>query len=218
MTSTLIGLAVVWFVVVVSPGPCFLTVVQEATRGSRRNGVFGAIGIACGTVLWCLGSTLGLALLLSTWSWLAAGIRVVGAAYLAWLGVKTLISSLRPSCAPSQLPARLTRVAAREETVNVARSKWTALRTGFVVDMSNPKAAAFFTSLFAAFLPHGAPASAWVLPMIEVIAIEFLWYVGVVVLFSLGPIADAYQRGRRAIDFVVGSVYLGLSGKLALSK
>jgi len=69
-----------------------------------------------------------------------------------------------------------------------------------------------------AFLPHGAPPSAWVLPIGEVIAIELSWYLVVVFLFSLGPIADAYRRGRRAIDFVVGSVYLGLSGKLALSK
>ena len=221
MTSTLIGLAAVWFVVVISPGPCFVTVVQEATRGSRRNGVFCAIGIAGGTLLWCVGSALGLALLLSTWSWLAVGIRIVGAAYLAWLGVKTIMSSLRPSCeAPngSERPVRLTFLAARKETASVARSKWAALRTGFVVDMSNPKAAAFFTSLFAAFLPHDAAASSWVLPMIEVIAIEFLWYLGVAVLFSLDRIANAYRRGRRAIDFVVGSVYLGLSGKLALSK
>jgi threonine efflux protein len=221
MASTLIGLALVWFVVVVSPGPCFVTVVQEATRGNRRNGVFCALGIACGTVLWCLGSTVGLALLLSTWSWLAAGIRIVGAAYLAWLGVKTLMNSLRPSCEPartgSERTARLTLLGGRKQTVHLSRSKWASMRTGFFVDVSNPKAAAFFTSLFAAFLPHGAPVSSWVLPIIEVIAIEFLWYLSVVLLFSLGPIAEAYRRGRRAIDVVVGSVYLALSGKLALS-
>jgi threonine efflux protein len=225
MSSTLIGLALVWFVVVVSPGPCFLTVVQEATRGSRRNGIFCALGIACGTVLWCLGSALGLALLLSTWSWLSVAIRMVGAAYLAWLGVKAIVSSLRPSLGPlpepspessRSLPTRSS-VAAGKVPAHAA-TKWAALRRGLVVDLSNPKAAAFFTSLFAAFLPHGAPVSSWVLPMLEVVAIEFLWYVCVVVLFSLGPIAEAYRRGRRALEFVVGSVYLALSGKLALSK
>jgi threonine efflux protein len=221
MASTLIGLAVVWLVVVVSPGPCFVAVVQEATRGSRRNGVFCALGIACGTVLWCLGSSLGLALLLSTWSWLAVGIRIVGAAYLAWLGVKTLMGSLRPSREPApggSEPARLACPGARKQAAAVCRTAWASLRAGFAVDVGNPKAAAFFTSLFAAFVPHGAPASSCVLPIIEVIAIELLWYLGVVFLFSLGPIAAAYRRGRRAIDFVVGSVYLGLSGKLALSK
>jgi threonine/homoserine/homoserine lactone efflux protein len=100
----------------------------------------------------------------------------------------------------------------------VAHGHWAALRRGLVVDLSNPKAAAFFTSLFAAFLPHAAPPSAWVLPISEVIAIEFLWYLAVVLLFSLAPVADAFRRARRMIDFVVGWVYLGLGGKLALSR
>jgi threonine/homoserine/homoserine lactone efflux protein len=217
LASALIGLAVVWLVVVVSPGPCFLTVVQEATRGSRRNGAFCALGIACGTAVWCLGSSLGLALVLATWSWLAVGIRIAGAAYLAWLGVKALRSSLKPMRDPEGALERPL-VGARNQPEQVARSHWAALRRGLVVDLSNPKAAAFFTSLFAAFLPHGAPPSSWVLPITEVIAIEFLWYLVVVLLFSLAPVAAAYRRGRRVIDFVVGSVYLGLSGKLALSR
>jgi len=213
MTSSLLGLAAVWLMVVISPGPCFVCVVQAVTRGGRRNGVSCALGIACGTLIWCWGSALGLALLLSTWSWVSVAIRLAGAAYLAWLGLKTLAGSLTTS-----RPEASDGADRNPHSSAGVPSRWMALRRGFVVDLSNPKAAAFFTSLLATFVPPGTSLSVWAFAIVEVIAIELAWYLLVAMLFSLPQVVDAYRRARRSIDFVVGTVYLGLSGKLALSR
>ena len=89
-------LAAIWAVIVISPGPCFVATVQKATRGSSRDGVFVALGIATGTIIWCAGSLLGRAVLFATFSWLYQLVRLAGAAYLMYLGLKTIRHAHQP--------------------------------------------------------------------------------------------------------------------------
>jgi threonine efflux protein len=197
-------LAAIWAVVVISPGPCFVATVQQATRGRSRDGVFVALGIATGTIVWCAGSLLGLAVLFATFSWLYQLVRLAGAVYLMYLGLKTIRHAHQPLPAPGQ-GAAPTRPA----------SAW---RVGFLTDISNPKAAAFFGSLFAALLPVHAPL--WVLigAVMLVVVIEFVWYCLMAYLFARQPVVRVYRRAKRWIDYLTGGLYMLLGGRLALAR
>lgn len=132
-------LAVVWGAVVVSPGPDFVATMHFATTRSRRAALVVVAGIAIGTAIWATGALAGLALLLARASWLLDVLRVGGAVLLAWLGLRAIRHANRPVPAgAASMPAR-------------------PLRTGLLTDLANPKAALFWSSLFAALQPAHAP-------------------------------------------------------------
>lgn len=98
--TSFLALATIWALVVISPGPCFVAVVQQTTRGTRRHGVLTASGIAVGTIIWCLGSLLGLALLFTTFTWLYNIVRFAGQHIFSILVFKlfaVLIVHLQPN-------------------------------------------------------------------------------------------------------------------------
>jgi threonine efflux protein len=202
--STFVALATIWALVVISPGPCFVAVVQQTTRGTRRHGVLTASGIAVGTIVWCLGSLLGLALLFTTFSWLYNIVRFAGAAYLLYLGIQTIRHARRPLSTQS--------------TDMSVLSGWSAWRTGLLTNISNPKAAVFFGSLFAALLPASAPLWVIIVAVSLVVAIEFSWYCVAAYFFGLPTVARLYRRTKRWIDYITGGVYILLSGRLAFVK
>jgi threonine efflux protein len=197
-------LAAIWTVVVISPGPCFVATVQQATRGRSRDGVFVALGIASGTIIWCAGSLLGLAVLFATFSWLYQLVRLAGAIYLLHLGLKTIRHAHQPLPAAGQGAAPIR-----------PASAW---RVGFLTDISNPKAAAFFGSLFAALLPVHAPLWVPVAAVLLVVVIEFMWYCLMAYLFARKPVAHVYRRAKRWIDYITGGLYMLLGGRLALAR
>ena len=93
-----------------------------------------------------------------------------------------------------------------------------AFRFGLLTDLSNPKAAAFFTSLFAVAVPPTAPLWFDVLIVTTVVVIAGGWYALAACLVSLEQVSRVYRRGQRAITAVTGAVFMGLGARLALSE
>jgi threonine efflux protein len=201
--TSLLALAAVWSLVVVSPGPCFLAVIQHASSRSRTSAVFVALGIAAGTVVWCAGSLLGLSVLFAKAVWLYNIVRLAGAGYLVFLGIRTI------------LMAKRTDVSLVECSAMTRRAAW---RVGFVTDISNPKAAAFFSSLFAALLPPVAPFGLVALSVAVVVVIEFGWYCLAASFFSLQPVVAVHRRVKRWVDYLTGAIFIGLGIRLAVSR
>lgn len=201
----LASLAGVWAVVVISPGPDFVATLHHATAGSRRAGLLVVAGIAVGTAVWAAGALAGLGLLFARLSWLADTVRLAGALALCWLGVRTLLASRRPAAAPG--PAHAGR--------GPGRHPW---RVGLVTDLANPKAAVFWSSLFAALLPARPPLWVQAASVAVAVAVAAAWYGLVAVVFSLGPAVRAYRRARRWVDAVTGGVLVALGLRLAVSE
>jgi len=190
-------LAAVWAVVVVSPGPDFVATMHFATSRSRRAALAVVAGIAAGTAIWATGTLAGLAVLLARASWLLDLLRVGGAVLLAWLGLRAIRHARRPlSEGGAAAPRR-------------------PLRTGLLTDLANPKAALFWSSLFAAVQPAHAPTWVQVADVVVVVAVAAAWYGLVAAAFSLPPVARAYRRGKRWLDYLTGGVFLALAGRLA---
>ncbi len=196
----------IWAVVVVTPGPNFLAVTHHALTHSRRAGVFCALGVAAGTAVWALSAVFGMVLVVQKVSWAYDGIRIAGAGYLIYIGVKALRGT-------AKLGPTLTAAAAAKTA-----GSWRSFRSGLLVDLANPKAATFFTSLFVVMLPPGAPLAVGLATVAAVVVIAAGWYGFAAVIVSLPPVARVYKRVQGWIDRVAGALFVFFGGKLLLSR
>jgi len=202
---TLATIAIVYLAAVASPGPNFFLATQLALSGRRALGFRVALGIATGAAIWATLAMIGIAALLAHASWAQTAIRVIASLYLAWFGIKLLMSAWRAGTGGARL-ARLPETGAQ------------AYRAGLATNMTNPKAAAFWTSIFGAMFPADAPL--WMYPATVAIVVLICggWYAGVAVLLSTERVQRGYDRVRRPIDAVLGVVLLALGAHLATSR
>src|ERR1044071_5039677 len=82
--------------ITITPGPDTALVVRNTLSGGVRDGVHTALGCSLGLLVWGVAAALGLATLMSSSASLFAVIRILGGAYLIWLGVRMLWSTRRP--------------------------------------------------------------------------------------------------------------------------
>ena len=177
----------------VSPGPNVLVVTQTAASETRRAGVWAALGIAAGAALMSSAALAGLSVVLTQFAWLHAALRLVGGAYLIYLGVKLW----RGAGAPAAFSAA---------TANgVPRTDWRAFRLGLATNLTNPKALLFYGSVFAALFAPDAPP--WVrLAAVGIIAVNSTgFHVALACLFSTPRAQAGYQRIKPWVDRVAGT-------------
>jgi len=157
-----------------------------------------------GTFLWAAVSLAGLGLLFQNAQWLYHVIRIAGAIYLVIVGLRMMTTRSSPP-SPGQAPAG-------------PGLGFRALRRGLLTDLSNPKAAAFFTSLFAVAVPPAAPFWYDALIVSTVVVMAGGWYAIVAITVTMPRIAGAYAKAERAILRVAGAVFVGFGIKLAAER
>jgi threonine efflux protein len=193
----LLSVAAVNLLGAASPGPAFFIVSRTAVGQSRKAGLATAAGVSIATVIWAFGAIHGLALLMDKAAALFHVMQAAGAAFLIYLGWKAIRHAAEPlpPPPPDSAPAGL----------------GAAFRRGFLVNMTNPKVAVFFASVFASVYGSGMPE--WVnLVVLGVIAVdEMVWYTFVALAFSSRPAQAAYGRAKRWIDRAFGA-FLALFG------
>lgn len=194
--SLFLTIAVIHLIALASPGPDFFFVSQTAVSRTRRQALFGVIGITLGVVVWSALALLGLQILLHKLAWLSRLIAVAGGLYLAWMGVKMLRGAWK---APTGGSA---------QAMVVERSDFATLRSGFLTNLANPKAVVYFGSVFSAFVGDRVGAGArWGLWGM-IIAETFLWFALVAAFFALPAMRRGYLRLARWIDGVAGAVFV----------
>ena len=122
------------------PGPGVLYVLARSLRGGRSDGIRSVVGNGIGASVHVVAAAFGLSAILATSATAFTVVKLAGAAYLVYLGVRALLDRGR------------TEVAVAEE-----RPRRGALRQGIVVEALNPKTALFFL----AFLPHRSRLCSW---------------------------------------------------------
>lgn len=195
------------FVVCAIPGPNMLLIMSHGAQyGLRRTGATMA-GCLSALVLMLAVSAAGLGVFLQAWPAMFNALRLIGAAYLVYLGVKAW-SARVPDAAE----------VATEAAVRVpARSAFSLFRNGFFVGGSNPKAILFA----AALLPQFIDASRPVLPQFGVLVATFAvcevsWYL---VYAGFGTRIGATLKSRRvakAFNRATGGVFVGFGAMMAL--
>jgi threonine/homoserine/homoserine lactone efflux protein len=194
-------------IVIVTPGPDTALTIRNTLLGGRRAGVFTAIGVSSGQAAWTLATAAGIAALLAASEPAFVAVKVVGAAYLVWLGAQSLLGALR---------GRL-REGSRGHRGNSLRPR-TALRQGLISNLGNPKMAAFFPSLLPQFAPqeHAFPV---LLGLGFVFCLMTLAWL-TAYAFAVARAGDFLGRPaiRRAVDAVTGAVLVALGLRLATER
>jgi threonine/homoserine/homoserine lactone efflux protein len=188
----------------VSPGPSFVMVARLAVATSRANGLGAAMGMGLGGVVFAVSALLGLQAVLLAVPAIYVALKVLGGLYLVYLGVR-IFRSAKTSLAVE--------TAGPDTAANPYRSFWLGLTT----QISNPKTAIVYASVFAAFLPATYPTSFAVALVAAVFVIEAGWYAVVATALSSSAARRAYLGGKAWIDRAAGLVMVGLGLKLVAS-
>src|SRR5438105_9995802 len=135
-------------VVICTPGQDTALTIRNTLLGMRRAGIATAFGVASGQATWTICTSAGVIALVLASGVIFTAIKLAGAAYLIYLGVRSLMTMASHGLQlPADVPSRLD-----------ARS---AFRQGFVSNLSNVKMLAFFTSLLPQFA--GSKPTLWLL-------------------------------------------------------
>jgi threonine efflux protein len=191
----LAGLLGIWLLAVVSPGPAFLVLSQLAIGRSRSAAFGAALGIALGAILYAALTLWGFTVVVSQIAWLGTALRIAGAVYLVYLGLSLFHAAAEGDAAEPQAKS------AKGDAI-------AGLRIGLLTALTNPKAIAFFLSLFAVALPPHLSTGDKLLLLGTGFGIELGWYVLVACTLSSGGPRRLYARARRTIDRVLGAVLL----------
>jgi threonine/homoserine/homoserine lactone efflux protein len=198
--AALVGIIAALSVGVVSPGPSFVMVARVAVASSRSQAFGAALGMGAGGVLFGAAALLGLQSIFHAVPVVYAGLKVLGGLYLCYLGLRIFTSARQP--------LSVTDSAKRAGTAN--KFFW----LGFTTQVSNPKTAIVYASVFAAFLPpHFSWAFAAAL-LVIVFLVETCWYALVALLLSSSRPQQAYLSYKAWIDRIAGVVMFALGIKL----
>jgi threonine efflux protein len=203
----LLQIAVVYLVAAMSPGPNFFMITQLSLAGRRRLGAASALGVGTASTIWAALAMLGFAAVLQKIDWLYNGIRIAGALYLIWFGIKLLRASAKRDEAPVVVDAT--------PPANDASAHCRAWRSGLVTCLTNPKSCAFWTSVFATMFPQHAPLWFYGVVLTMITTLSVGWYGSVALMFATKRTQRGYRRLRRPIDGVCGALFVGLGAKLA---
>lgn len=190
-------------ILTMAPGLDTAIVLRTAATGGARQGAFASLGIAIGCLCWGAAAAFGLGALLKTWPLLFDMLRTAGAIYLAWLGGRLLLH-----------PRRAFEL--DDSAVGTVQSR-SAIRTGFVTNILNPKVGLFYLTLLPQFVPHGGSGwHAFGLASLHVL-IAFAWFLFLSAL--TGGIRPWLRRPSvmGALDRVTGGIFVLLGLQLTLT-
>ena len=190
-------------VMAITPGPANLFAVATGMEKGRASALIGVVGMNAATLVWFGAAALGLGALVAAFPQVFRIIAVLGALYVAWLGVKALRGAFATAAEPDHVEVRRGR---------------SALIDGFTVQIANPKAILFFTAVLPPFLDINRPLA----PQLALFAVTTVGMDGLsMCAYGLGGAALARQmtapRFRKGFGIVVGCLLL-LAAVLIVSR
>lgn len=204
--SQLITFAGICLLLAITPGPDMAVVTKNALAHGRRGVILTTTGIAFALILWVGGTALGLAALLRASGDLLFVLKLVGAAYLAYLGVRTLIESRwKPGDLLDEAPP--------------AAPAHAVFRQGFLSCITNPKLGVFFVTFLPQFV---VPGQALLPRLLELglifAAIGWTWMNAYGLFVNRLREVITTPHVRQWILRVTGVVLLGFGARLAVER
>lgn len=198
--TILATLASVHFIALMSPGPDFALVVQNATRYGRQTGLYIALGLSCGILLHSILSLTGVSYLVHQQPTLFALLQIAGGSYLSYLGYSALNGTWQSVQSKQSEQQNI------EDPRLLLTNKRQAFSRGFATNILNPKALVFFVSLMSSLVPATMSLTG------KGIALMILWSLSLV-WFSFLAWALSTQRMQRKVKAM--AIYVdGLCGVL----
>ncbi|ODP33590.1 LysE family translocator [Pandoraea sp. ISTKB] len=214
----LLAVMTITVLAVISPGADFAMVTRESWRHGRRAGLWAALGIAAGVQVHVAYTLVGVGLLIAQVPWLFTGIKWVGAAYLVYIGWRTLKDRSPVVDVTEESPALSTAAIDSDEKIATRwREDLQAFRTGFFTNALNPKCTLFVVSTFTQVV-H--PGTGWGLGLAYGAFMSFahwVWFSLVALGFSAGWMRAAMVRRQHLVRRTIGGALMTLGGLLAMA-
>ncbi|MEY2490412.1 MAG: hypothetical protein QOC70_2354 [Verrucomicrobiota bacterium] len=188
-----------------TPGPDTIYILGRSVAHGRRAGVASALGVCVGSIFHTCAAAFGLSAFLATSAWAFSAVKLAGAAYLIFLGVRALLH--------------------REDELHVAakfeqNDPAAAFRQGILTNVLNPKVALFFLAFLPQFIDSATPSK---LAAFLVLGLTFV-ITGTIWCLVLAWFAAAFSarlRGNTTVAAIlnraVGSLFIFLGLRLAFA-
>jgi RhtB (resistance to homoserine/threonine) family protein len=184
------------------PGADFIMVSRTSISNGRLAGLYMSLGMSLSVCIHASYSIAGLAIIIANSTWLFSAIKYLGAAYLIYLAWQLLTTHKITNNTQSSSTAQM--------------SAFTALRTGFICNILNPKTAVFFLSIFTQVVSVDTPLIMQASYGVIIILAHFIWYTGVTFLLSHPRVLPYFNQHKQKIDIVAGFVLMLIAIKLML--
>ena len=186
------------------PGADMALVAKVTLLDGRRAAFFTSLGITAGLPVHATASALGLSVVLATSAEAFLVVKIVGAVYLAYLGVRTIRDSLRPAADPAVEIGRL-------------RSGRGAFLQGWLTNVLNPKVALFYLTLLPQFIAPGDNVLAKSLLLAGIhVALGLVWLPAYA--YAIDRLGAAVHGARHWLERLSGGALIGLGVRLALER
>jgi threonine/homoserine/homoserine lactone efflux protein len=186
-----------------SPGPSLALVIKNTLSGGTPQGYATAISHGLGVALYAAITATGIAVIIVKSPIIFNVIQYAGAAFLLYLGIKSLLSK------------KASQVFSHDsEQAIVQVNGW---RDGFLIAFLNPKLAIFFLALFSQFLTGDASNEQKIIMTATVGSIDALWYCLVTFTLSRGNIINKLRANSHIVDKVTGSFLILLAARVVIS-
>lgn len=187
-----------------SPGPAVAMLLGISMTQGRGPALITCLGIAVGSMTINILTMVGIGLILSQAAWAMSLLRVIGAAYLVWLAWGAFAKALNPP-----------EVSVAATEVQVAPALF---GKGYLLQVTNPKAIAFWLAIAAIGAVEGAPVTVVAAFVAGAFAISFSAHAVWALVLSSRPVRAAYASGRRWIEAGLGGFFTFAAFKLATAE
>ena len=195
----------------ITPGLDTALVLRSAAVEGRKQALLAGVGICFGCLLWGAAASFGLSALLSVSTFAFDMLRIVGAIYLGYLGIKLLIRAFAGTF------SKITVEPGSEGDERGDGSRW--FRRGLLTNLLNPKIGVFYLSFLPQFIPTGVQVWSFSILLALIHAIEgLLWFL---LLTSATEWLSGWLKQRRvvmALDGAMGAIFVAFGLKLAFEK
>jgi threonine efflux protein len=197
--TAFVAVMILHWVVLVTPGANVLLISQLAASGDKRGAMYASLGVCTVTFVWATLAILGVNALFAAVPQLRIAVQIAGGAYLVYVAIRLWRSGQSP-----------------DGTKTSSLAPWVAFRMGFFTNITNPKSALFFGSVFATALPHDSGAMVWVVALALVVFNALVWHFFLALAFSHPRVQASYTRQRKWLNRVAGAI-VGLIGARLLT-
>ncbi|MGW7436070.1 LysE family translocator [Streptomyces sp. NPDC054849] len=201
--TEVIAVAVITLLAVISPGADFAMVVRNSYLYGRPTGLFAAAGVAAGVLVHVSYTMLGVGLLIASSTTLFTVIKLAGAAYLVWIGIRTFRARAEVTVDLESKP-ELTRLG--------------AMRSGFLTNVLNPKTTLFVVSTFTQVVDPDTPLWQQAGYGLFMSAAHLGWFAAVALFFSVSRLRDRMLKAQKTLNRAIGSVLVGLGVGLGFAR
>jgi len=198
-----LALTIIHLLAVMSPGPDFAIILRQSISFGRKTAILTSFGIGAGIAVHVGYTLLGIGLLISQSPTLMMVAKLIGAAYISYLGVNLLRS--QPSTADNNI-----------KIDNNPKHQTKAFMMGFMTNVFNPKVTLFFLAIFTTVVSANTPIFVQSFYGLWIIITSIAWFSLVSFLFSKPVVRQKFLKNGHWFERVMGVILLIFAIKLVL--